>query len=257
MTEQKKPSRQCQLDTREVEANHEEVIMSGQDGKSPFIPAWLDDANLTPAQFRVLCHIFRRGDSFSNAATIAKTCRLKRDTVFEALSILETAGFIKRTSRPGQTTLVEPVPFGGMGSANPSRLGGREVSRSGGRDPSRLGGHKGTPIKELPSRKGTNDLFPMTETLPFPSKEFRSAWESWEQHRREIKKKLTPESIRQQFRKLVEMGESRSIAAINHSIANGWQGIFEPKPDQGTANGNRTAHAPEGAVVSGGRIYKP
>ena len=25
------------------------------------------------------------------------------------------------------------------------------------------------------------------------------------------------------------MGEARAIAAINHSIANGWQGIFEPK----------------------------
>jgi len=235
MSEQKKTPPRCQPGTGNEESSQGEVIISGPHGKLPFIPAWLDDAGLTPAQFRVACHIYRRGDSFSNAATIAKTCRLKRDTVFEALSHLETAGFIKRTSRPGQTTLIEPVPFEGMGSDNPSRLGGREVSRLGGQDPSRLGGHKGNPIKDIPLRKVPKELFPISESLPFLSNEFKTAWESWEKHRREIKKKLTPESIQQQFKKFASMGEARSIAAINHSVANGWQGIFEPKAEPGTA----------------------
>jgi hypothetical protein len=53
-------------------------------------------------------------------------------------------------------------------------------------------------------------------------------WSNWEQHRIEIKKKLTPTTKRQQLAKLAEMGEARAIAALKHSLAGGWQGIFEP-----------------------------
>ncbi len=35
--------------------------------------------------------------------------------------------------------------------------------------------------------------------------------------------------MRNQLLALAEMGEPRATAAIKHSIANGWQGIFEPK----------------------------
>ena len=58
---------------------------------------------------------------------------------------------------------------------------------------------------------------------------FREAWAEWEKHRREIKKRLTPMAIRKQFGQLVSMGEARAVEAINHSIAQGYQGIFEPK----------------------------
>ncbi len=63
--------------------------------------------------------------------------------------------------------------------------------------------------------------------LPFLSDEFVAAWASWTEHRRETKKKLTPTSVRMQFKKLSAMGEPRAIAAIEHSIASGYQGIFE------------------------------
>ncbi len=63
--------------------------------------------------------------------------------------------------------------------------------------------------------------------LPFSSDEFIAAWNAWLDHRRETKKKLTPTSVRMQFKKLAAMGEARAIAAIEHSIASGYQGIFE------------------------------
>lgn len=34
-----------------------------------------------------------------------------------------------------------------------------------------------------------------------------------------------------QLQKLEAMGAERAVAAINHSIMNGYQGIYEPKPD--------------------------
>ena len=64
--------------------------------------------------------------------------------------------------------------------------------------------------------------------LPFDSPDFLMFWSNWEQHRIEIKKKLTPTTKKQQLAKLAEMGEARAIAALKHSLAGGWQGIFEP-----------------------------
>lgn len=82
-------------------------------------------------------------------------------------------------------------------------------------------------------------------SLPFDSEAFREAWELWEQHRREIRKPLKPTATKRQLANLKELGEQRAIAAINHSIGQGWTGIFEPtvgskKPasrNEGTYNG--------------------
>lgn len=58
---------------------------------------------------------------------------------------------------------------------------------------------------------------------------FREAWVLWQQHRKEKKNPLTPTATKQQLKKLEEMGEARAVAAIKHSIAGGYAGIFEPK----------------------------
>ena len=206
---------------------------------NPLIPSWLDEAGLSPTQFRVACHIWRRGSTYSNAATIGKVCRLKRDTVFDALADLEKAGFIHRQSRPGQTTLIEPVPFGGAGgNSNPSRLGGQDPSRLGGQDPSRLGGHKGTPIKELPLRLSKEvPKLAISIPLPFPSETFSEAWGQWVQYRKEKKKPLTDLAIKLQFKDLIAWGEEQSIISIQKAIKSGWQGLFKPRTDHSNQNG--------------------
>ena len=63
--------------------------------------------------------------------------------------------------------------------------------------------------------------------LPFDSADFIMFWNNWEQHRKEKKAKLTPTARNQQLEKLKDMGEHRAIAALKHSLANGWTGIFE------------------------------
>lgn len=69
---------------------------------------------------------------------------------------------------------------------------------------------------------------------------FRDAWCAWDRHRREYGRKLTPTSVNRQIRELESIGHDRTIAAINHSIAKGYQGIYEPRsawcgptPDRG------------------------
>jgi hypothetical protein len=229
--------------------------MTEEQSHNPFIPSELDESGLPANQFRVLCHLWRRGETYSNAATIAKTCRLKRNTVFEVLADLESAGFIRRNRRPGQTTLIQPVPFGDTGrKANPSPSGIQGASRSGIRHPSPSGIHKGTPTKETPLRKSQGALkMEIPESLPFPSEAFKEAWNDWQQHRREIKKKLTPKSIEKQFKELSAMGESNAIAAIDHSISKGWTGIF-PAPSGPTSKPSATPSA--GTVTIAGRIFK-
>jgi hypothetical protein len=81
----------------------------------------------------------------------------------------------------------------------------------------------------ISSSTSTSELISTNvDILPFSSPDFLMFWSNWEQHRIEIKKKLTPTTKKQQLAKLGEMGEARAIAALKHSLAGGWQGIFEP-----------------------------
>jgi len=83
----------------------------------------------------------------------------------------------------------------------------------------------------------------MPNTLNNPA--FRAAWADWEQHRRELKKKLTPLAAKRLLSRLENWGEVRAIAAIAYSIERGWQGVFEEKPSSGRgANGGGNGHKP-------------
>ena len=77
------------------------------------------------------------------------------------------------------------------------------------------------------SKSPTQSLPPIPAELDTPL--FRTAWEEWIQHRREIKKPLTPSSASKQLKDLAGWGECVAIAAIDVSIRNGWTGLFEPK----------------------------
>jgi hypothetical protein len=77
-----------------------------------------------------------------------------------------------------------------------------------------------------------------TEGPPIPavldSEEFRQAWSKWQQQRKQQKQKpYTPIGAETQLKKLAEWGKERAVAAIEHSIAQGYQGIYE-----GTQNGH-------------------
>ncbi len=63
---------------------------------------------------------------------------------------------------------------------------------------------------------------------PFESEEFAKAWNSWIDYRKEIKKKLTLSTVERVFAEMKKWGEAKAIIAIDTSIKNGWQGLFEP-----------------------------
>jgi hypothetical protein len=69
----------------------------------------------------------------------------------------------------------------------------------------------------------------------------KEAWDEWEQHRKEIGKKITPASMRKQL-KLLEQYKSQQREIIEQSILSGWQGLFPPKEFRATG---RSSGEPE------------
>lgn len=67
--------------------------------------------------------------------------------------------------------------------------------------------------------------------------EFREAWANWLRYRCERRKEVTPTGARISLSKCEKLGVEKSIAAINHSIENGWQGIFEPNDGRPATHG--------------------
>jgi len=71
------------------------------------------------------------------------------------------------------------------------------------------------------------------DTAVFPSgldtPEFKTAWQEWTQHRKEIKKKLTPSTISKQLKMLSGYPVAVVVKTIESSIQNGWQGLFPEK----------------------------
>lgn len=72
---------------------------------------------------------------------------------------------------------------------------------------------------------------------PYPPQldtpEFRAAWSDWAAHRKGIGHPLTPEAARRQLKALAEMGPARALAALDHSIRQGYRGVFEPAAPRG------------------------
>ena len=88
-----------------------------------FIPAWLNRAGLSQAEFRVFCCLASRADvhtglAWPSAETIAADCAMARRTVWKALARLEALGLIRRSGKPfGGTTRYEILSPSGSPSA--------------------------------------------------------------------------------------------------------------------------------------------
>lgn len=71
----------------------------------------------------------------------------------------------------------------------------------------------------------------MKESLPLPfrSYEFAEAWNDWVQFRKSKRKPVSERSMAISFADFIKWGEAASIASIQSSIKNDYQGLFCPK----------------------------
>lgn len=56
---------------------------------------------------------------------------------------------------------------------------------------------------------------------------FKAAWYDFQQHRKEIKKKMTPLAGSRMLKKLAKHSVDVAVLMLEKSIENGWQGVFE------------------------------
>ena len=206
----------------------------------PFIPSWLDEEGLTPAEMRVFVHLVRSADkaglAWPSYARITSITGLGKSTVRRAIEELKRRELILAVGKPFAGSCrykVLPIvpPEGQMEDSNSSTGGTIEeppIVPPQNRNSSTSippivppEGQEGNPLK------GIHLKVSKEEGLPFPSDEFAEAWAEWETHRREIRKTITPTTRKKQLKALADIGEARAIAAIAHSIEKGWTGIFE------------------------------
>ena len=85
-------------------------------------------------------------------------------------------------------------------------------------------------LKNLKKGKNTGkgvDRIKIPEGLNVP--EFIAAWSRWKKYRPAIRRPLKPMTLRTQLKTCDEMGVERAVAAIDHTIGMGWQGLRESK----------------------------
>jgi|LakMenEpi03Aug12_release.lakeMendotaPanAssembly.Ray.scaffolds.fasta_scaffold289075_2 hypothetical protein len=72
-----------------------------EDYKKPFVPIWMEQAGFTLHQYRVLCHLWSRGQGrcYPSMDLIASSCGIRRGTVCKVIKELEVAGFVTRRKR--------------------------------------------------------------------------------------------------------------------------------------------------------------
>jgi len=80
--------------------------------------------------------------------------------------------------------------------------------------------------KDKDKDKDKNKNIDIPATLNTP--EFLSTWQDWQKHLSEKKAKTTPTAFQKQLKLLESWGVKKAIFALNKSINNNWQGVFEP-----------------------------
>lgn len=98
-------------------------------------------------------------------------------------------------------------------------------------------------VERLQKKEKVREVLRYEIPLIFNTPQFVVAWEAYVKYRREKKKGLTNEGARLNLEKLLKMGHDRAVQSLEASIANGWQGLFEPPLQNGARNGH-TSVAP-------------
>ena len=91
-------------------------------------------------------------------------------------------------------------------------------------------------------RKPAQQMPEIPEALNTPA--FRSAWTDFIDHRKSIRKPMSPKAAELNLKKCLELGYDAALIAIEQSIANGWTGIFEPKNTTPGVNGSKPKRDP-------------
>lgn len=190
--------------------------------------------------YGVLESLDNEGGCFASNAYLSKHLGLEERQVRNLLADLEAAGLITRKEDPNGRRIIRTIERVAVtkalcdGQVTRSE-GGNKLPR--GRQEIAVGGGKKLPTYNKEDNKEDKDTVQQQMwivRLPFGSEAFIASWKSWVTYRKEMKKKLTDSSVQAQFKEFALWGEQKSTEAIEQSIKQGWQGLFEPNKKFGT-----------------------
>lgn len=174
----------------------------------------------------VMCALDKCGQLTGSLDQLARDGRCRQDEARNAIQDLEQqkAADVERHA-DGSVTLVNrrmAREFERRKSVNSRKLREREKRRTEGvtrLSPADYNFDSNSELWVIPGVfKGT----------PLITLRFARAWRAWEQHRSDIGKPMTSLAVEMLAKKLIEWGEPMACASIEHSIANGWQGVWQP-----------------------------
>jgi hypothetical protein len=150
--------------------------MAGVKPSELFILGKIDDYGLTCAEFRLLCHIARRGDCWASLPSIATTCRMNLKTAKRAIKSLTGIKAIHRTHRNGDTLRLslrpvdewQPSPKEALGQNRPQ--GSNRAATETKTDPRGVAQkrpYKGSPSKGFPRRESQGPSSPSERKFKF------------------------------------------------------------------------------------------
>lgn len=177
---------------------------------------------------------------FASNAYLSKHLGLGVRQLQAILADLEVAGLVIRIEEDGRRVIrtVEKVALQKalIDGQVTSSTGGAENCRGGMKKTAGGGCRKLHTYSKVDNKvdKDTGTDIPWTSVLPFESQEFSKMWIRWIDYRKELKKPLKDATVTAQWAEFKIWGEEKSVQSIQESIKNGWQGLFEPKKNQGT-----------------------
>jgi hypothetical protein len=178
---------------------------------------------------------------FASNAYLSRHLGLGVRQLQNVIKELDDANLITRVEQEGRRVIrtVEKMAItNALGGAKNCMGGVKKTARGG---CNKLHTYNKEDNKETINTKGLIqqlDKIPWSSELPFSSEAFSKAWQSWLDYRKELKKPLKDATVTAQWKEFVKWGEEKSIASIEQSIKQGWQGLFEPKQNFGKGNTN-------------------
>lgn len=177
---------------------------------------------------------------FASNAYLSKHLGLGERQLRNLLKELDDARLITRVETDGRRIIrtVEKVALQiALASGQVTRSVGVAKNCLGGRQNIATGGGKKLPTYNKEDNKEDKDTgtnAPWVSPLPFSSEAFSKAWQGWIDYRKQLKKPLKDATVQAQWKEFVLWGEQKSVEAIEQSIKQGWQGLFEPSKKFGT-----------------------
>lgn len=169
------------------------------------------------------------GFCWPSISALAKKCSLSKRGVELNISNLVKLGLIRVQARQGRSNYYWVLdPIGGLDSGTPER----DAPPNGMHPPP----NRVRPNHQRTVKVKNKEAFPIPPSLQTPA--FERAWADWQEDRHAKRKPLTARAAELQFEKLEVWGPAKAVQAIHNSIANGWQGLFEPKEEKTYANKN-------------------